>query len=292
MTYSFLTSFFLLLRFDRVTPPPEKNEARSRVLENSTLDFKMEIIPSDSLLFRAAVDALKEFLPEATLQIKPSGVVICGMDRSHIGFVHYSLAAADCKVLKVPVPQTIGMSMINLSRVLSNVGSADSIKLSLNKGRDRLVVNYSNDKIGKKAVYELPMLEINEEAIELPDLTYAAKVSAKTADIVGVIKEVGAFGDNMVLCLDADGFHIHATGDMGSAKQTLENTEDRDMELTEDSVTATFATKYLSGIMKGCAPLASTTTLEFDGAGQPLRASFHYGADSHLLAYQAPKIVE
>lgn len=113
----------------------------------------MEIIPSDSLLFRAAVDALKEFLPEATIQIKTTGIVICGMDRSHIGFVHYSLAKADCKVLKVPVPQIIGMNMLNLSRVLSNVGAADSIKLTLNKARDRLVVNYSNEKIGKKAVY-------------------------------------------------------------------------------------------------------------------------------------------
>ena len=252
----------------------------------------MEIIPSDSLLFRAAVDALKEFLPEATIQIKTNGIVICGMDRSHIGFVHYSLAKADCKVLKVPVPQIIGMNMLNLSRVLSNVGAADSIKLTLNKARDRLVVNYSNEKIGKKAVYELPMLEINEDAVDLPDLTYAAKVSAKTSDIVGVIKEVGAFGDNIVMCLDAEGFHISATGDMGSAKQTLENKEDRDMELTEDSVTATFATKYLSGIIKGCAPLSSTTTLEFDGSGQPLRAAFHFGTDSHLLAYQAPKIVE
>lgn len=252
----------------------------------------MEIVPVDSLLFRSAVDALKEFLPEATLQIKPSGVVICGMDRSHIGFVHYSLAKADCKVLKVISPQTIGIHMLNLSRVLANVGAADSIKLSLNKAQDKLVVNYTNDKIGKKAVYELPMLTIDETPVDLPDLTYSAKVTAKTADIVGVIKEVGAFGDNILLTLDAGGFHISATGDMGSAKQTLENTEDRDMELTEDNVSATFATKYLSGIMKGCAPLASTTTLEFDGAGQPLRASFHYGADSHFLAYQAPKIVE
>lgn len=252
----------------------------------------MEIIPADSLLFRAAVDALKEFLPEATLQINPTGIVICGMDRSHIGFVHYSLAKADCKVLKVPTPQTIGINMIHLSRVLSNVGAADSIALTLNKACDRLVVNYSDSKVGKKAVYELPMLEISEDSVELPDLTYTAKVTAKTTDIVGVTKEVGVFGDNIVLCLDADGFHISASGDMGSAKQTLENTEDRDMELTEDSVTATFATKYLSGIMKGCAQLSSTMTLQFDGTGQPLCASFHYGSDSHFLAYQAPKIVD
>lgn len=250
----------------------------------------MEIVPADSLLFRAAVDALKEFLPEATLQITPTGVVICGMDRSHIGFVYYNLNKADCKVLKVPAPQTIGMNMNNLSRVLSYVGSGDSIKITLNKAGDRLVVQTHNEKIGKKAVYELALMEIREDGVDLPELTYSAKVVAKTSDIVSVIKEVGTFGDSIALTLNGSGFHIAATGDMGSAKQTLENTDDREMELTETRVSATFATKYLSVIMKGGAALSSTITLEFDGAAAPLRASFNYGASSQFIAYQAPKV--
>lgn len=252
----------------------------------------MEIIPNDSLLFRAAIDALKEFLPEGQIHVKPTGLMICGMDRSHVGFVHYTLAKADCKSLKVPVPQTISMNMINLSRVLSYVGAGDTIKLSLNKAGDRLVIHTTNERVGKKATYELTLMEILEDTVELPDLVYAAKVVAKTADIVGVIKEVGAFGDSITMTLNGSGFHLTATGDMGSAKQTLENTEDRDMELTEDSVTATFATKYISGIMKGGAALSATTTLEFDGSAQPLRISFSYGTDSHFMAYQAPKIVD
>ncbi len=252
----------------------------------------MEIIPTDSLLFRAAVDALKEFLPEAQIHVKPAGLMICGMDRSHVGFVHYTLAKTDCKSLKVPAPQTIGMNMINLSRVLAYVGSGDAIKLSLNKAADRLVIHTTNERIGKKATYELALMEITEDTVELPDLTYAAKVVAKTTDIVGVIKEVGAFGDSITMTLNPDGFHLTATGDMGSANQTLENTDDRDMELTEDSVTATFATKYISGIMKGGSALSSVTTLEFDGSAQPLRISFNYGKESHFVAYQAPKIVD
>lgn len=252
----------------------------------------MEIIPNDSVLFRSAVDALKEFLPEAQIQVKPTCVIICGMDRSHVGFVHYQLAKADCKVLKVTGSQTIGMNMNSLSRVLSYVGSGDSIRLTLNKGGDRLVIQTTNEKVGKKAVYELALMEITEDAVELPDLTYAAKVVAKTADIAGVIKEVGTFGDAVNMTLDGAGFTLTAMGDMGSAKQTLENTEDRDMDLSEDSVSATFATKYISGIMKGGAALSGTTTLEFDGSAQPLRATFRYGTDSVFIAYQAPKIVD
>jgi proliferating cell nuclear antigen PCNA len=252
----------------------------------------MEFAPSDSSAFRSAIEALKEFLPEAQLRVTTTGVRINGMDRAHVGFVDYELARGDCKTLKVAVPQTIGLNLVNLAKVLSNVGAGDTLRFSLVQGADRLIVNYSNDKIGKKAVYEIPLMMINEDAVELPELSYGAKVVAKTSDIVGVVKEVGAFGDALVLTLNPDGFHMESTGDMGSAKQTLENTDDRDMELTEDSVSSTFATKYLSGILKGGASLASTMTLEFDSSAQPLRASFNYGTASYFIAYLAPKITE
>jgi proliferating cell nuclear antigen len=252
----------------------------------------MEFAPSDSSAFRSAIEALKDFLPEAQLRVTTTGVVINGMDRSHVGFVDYQLAKADCKVLKVTAPQTIGLNLVNLAKVLSNVGSGDTLRFSLGKGADRIVVNYANEKICKKAIYELPLMEITEDAMELPELSYGAKVVARTSDIVGVVKEVGAFGDSLVLTLNPDGFHMESTGDMGSAKQTLENTDDRDMELTEDSVSASFGTKYLSAILKGGAPLTNTMTIEFDSTAQPLRASFHYGTASHFIAYLAPKITE
>jgi proliferating cell nuclear antigen len=253
----------------------------------------MEFSPSDSSAFRSAIEALKDFLPEAQLRVTSTGVTINGMDRSHVGFVDYKLAKEDCKTLKVTVPQTIGLNLVNLAKVLSNVGSGDTLRFNLAQGADRITVNYANEKIGKKAVYELPLMDITEDAVELPDLSYGAKVAARTSDIVGVVKEVGAFGDSLVLTLNPDGFHMESTGDMGSAKQTLENTDDRDMELAEDdSVTATFGTKYLSAILKGGASLANTMTLEFDTSAQPLRASFHYGTTSHFIAYLAPKVTD
>lgn len=251
----------------------------------------MEIIPSDSGLFRSAVDALKEFLPLAQLHISADGLSICGMDVSHVGFVNYKLAAADCDSLKVPAPLTIGMDMVVLARTLSAIGAGEKVTLTTNKAKDKLVVSYANEKASKRAVYELRMMDIQDDAPEIPDLTYAADIRARTADVASVIKDVSHFGDNIQLCLDEEGFHVSATGDAGHVKHTLENTEDREMALTEDSVTATFGTRYLMQIMKSGAPLSSNVQVEFD-ASQPLRASFRFGQESHFLAYLAPKIVE
>lgn len=251
----------------------------------------MEITPKDSVLFKAAVDALVAFLPQAQLRFSEEGLAINGMDTSHVGFVDYFLSSADCAVWSLPVPLTIGISTPVLARALSAVGSNEKVTLSVNKGKDVLTVSYANEKLGKKAVYSIHTLDIDEQSLDLPEITYAATIVAKTADVVSISKEVAAFADAMTMTLDEDGFHLTAVGDAGKVKQTLVNTDDRTMELTEDTVTATYGTKYLMMILKGGGPMSATTKLEFDPT-QPLRASFAFGTGSRFVAYLAPKIVD
>lgn len=249
----------------------------------------MEIIPNDSVLFKAAVDALVAFLPQAQLRFAEDGLAINGMDSSHVGFVDYFLAAGDCSTWSLPKPLTIGISTSVLARALSAVGANEQVTLSMNAAT--LIVSYANDKLGKKAVYSIHTLDIDEQSMDLPELNYAATVVAKTTDIVSVAKEVAVFADAMTLRLDEDGFHLSAEGDAGTVKQTLVNTDDRTMELTEDTVCATYGTKYLMSILKGGGPLSARTTIEFDPT-QPLRASFPFGSGSRFVAFLAPKIVD
>ena len=249
----------------------------------------MEIVPTDSGLFRSSVEALKEFLPQIQLRIAPDGIRVNGMDVSHVGFIDYFLSKADCDVLKVPSPIVIGLNTTVFAKTLSSVSSGDRITIGMKQ--DKLLVSYKNERMSKKAVYEISTLDISEEALNLPELTYPATVSAKTADVAAMIKEVGHFGDVILFKLDEHGFHVSAEGDGGNVMQTLENTDDRDMELEEDSMEARYGTKYLTAIMKGGSPLSNSIKLEFD-ATKPLRTSFHFGKESRFISYLAPKIMD
>ena len=249
----------------------------------------MELSPADPKLFCSAIDALKEYLPVAQLHVTKDGLRIRGMDVSHVGFIDYFLSKDDCTVLKVPTPCVIGVNSVLLSKTLGSVGAGDRVTLSVKD--DKFVVSYKNEKLGKRASYQISTLDITEDTLNLPELTYNASVQAKTTDILGIVKEIGGFGDALSLRLDEDGFHVSCNGDSGNAQQSLENTEDRDMTLGSDSMQASFGTKYLTTIMKSGAPLSSTTKLEFDET-QPLRASFLFGKDSRFMAYLAPKIMD
>jgi hypothetical protein len=98
------------------------------------------------------------------------------------------------------------------------------------------------------------------------------------------------FGDQVTLCLDEDGFHVRAEGDVGKADLTLEPSDDREMGLEgADSVEVGFGMKYLQQIMKHVGGLTMHTELAFDD-GQPLRVTSRFGKASHFIAYLAPKI--
>jgi proliferating cell nuclear antigen PCNA len=249
----------------------------------------MEIVPANAPLFKCAMEALKEFLPQLQIHISSdNGVSISGMDASHVGFVDYKLAAADCSTLVVKDHAHLGIHSAILTRALS---ACDSVHITTSKNKEKLVLTTVNEKLGKKAVFEMPTLDIDDDTPSLPDITYTATVELKTADLASVIKEVASFGDTVGLTLDDTGLHVASSGDSGSVVQTLENTDGRNMELGADSVTASFGAKHLLQIMKGGGGLAPTVRIEFD-ASQPLRVTFKFGAESHFVAYLAPKIID
>jgi proliferating cell nuclear antigen len=245
----------------------------------------MDIQIADASLFRRSVDAIRDFLPQAQLRVSSEGCRINGMDSSHVGFVDYFLSAEDCKSLRVPCPFVVGISTITLSRVLA--GAADELNISCSDNSSVLKVGFKTD--GRSANFELPTLDIHDESIELPELTYSASVKAKTSDIAGLIKDISMFGDSVTFCLDENGFHVKSVGDLGKGELTLEPTDDREMSLEADSVELSFGMKYVQQIIKSCSCIAPYIELSFDPE-HPLCVKAVFGKKSYFIAHLAPKV--
>ena len=251
----------------------------------------MEFVIKDVMLFRASVEGLKDFLPIASLLVSNEGIRICGLDASHVGLVDYFLAAADCTKANIGMPFKIDVHTKVLSLILAPISTGDSVTLIYKN--DKFVVECFNAKMSKKAVYEVSTLDVDTDRVEIPEVEYSAVVSIKTADLLNVVKEVSQFGDTIKMRLDADGLHMSAFGDYGTVNQTLENTEDRDMDLNNDneSVEVRYSSKYINTMIKAGSPISQYMKMEFDPS-VPLRLSFKFGSASHFITYLAPKTDE
>ena len=250
----------------------------------------MEIIISEATLFKKAIEAIKEFLPMTEMNVSSDGLRINGMDTSHICFIDFFLSAEECDSISCSDPISLGISTGIITKVLSAAATgSDSITLFVSEESDKLGLSVKNDTTGRRAEFQLPLMDLNENSIQLPEMEYAANVKAKTSDIIGLAKDVALFGDAAELKLNADGFHISVKSENGSANVTLDNTDDREMTLEEEEVTVKYSIKYIQNILRGGASLASTADISFED-GKPLRASFRFGKNSHFTAYLAPRI--
>ncbi len=247
----------------------------------------MEIQITDVSLFRRSIEALRDFLPQAQMHISSEGLRIRGMDLNHVGFVDYFLSSEDCKSLRAPRGMVLGISTTIFAKVLATASNAECVTLS--DADDRLRIAFMGE--GRSATFEIPTLDINEDTVELPELSYSAIVQARAADITGLIKDLASFGDSAILTLNENGFHVAAEGDMGRGELTLEPADDREMTVEGDEVKLTFGMKYLQQIVKSCSGLAATMEVAFD-PGHPLRASSRWGNGSYFIAYLAPKVDE
>lgn len=251
----------------------------------------MELVISESTLFKKAMEAIRDFLPTTEMNISADGMRITGMDASHICFIDFLLSAEECDSVTCPDPISLGISTGLITKVLSAAATgADSITLSVTEESDCLGLTVQNAAAARRADFDLPLLDIEEAAVEIPEMTYEANVKAKTADIVAMVRDCALFGEAAKLTLDGDGFHIETAAETGgSARLTLENTDGREMTLEDGTVAVTYSIKYLMNILKGGASLASVVDLGFE-AGKPIRAIFRFGRNSHFTAYLAPKL--
>jgi proliferating cell nuclear antigen len=247
----------------------------------------MNIQLADATLFRKSIDALKDFLPQAQIQMTTEGLSIRGMDSSHVGFVDYFLSSADCASFRVPNNCVVGVSTAILSKVLGTAGSADTLTLSMDAASEKLHIGLTGE--AKTAKFDINTLDIDAESMELPELSYGASIRAKSADFMTAIRDIALFADTIQLSLNDEGFHMRAKGDQGNAELSFEPSDDREMTLEGDSVDVSFGLKYLQTIVKNCGLLSSIMEISFDD-GQPLRVVSKFGKESHFIAYLAPKI--
>lgn len=249
----------------------------------------MEVRIPDVTSFRRAVDALRDFMPQAELRISREGIRINGMDVAHVGFVDFFLSAKDCEAIKVPATNSnIGIAMSILGRVLAMCAPQEPLTLA--ESGDRLKVQFKSE--GRSSQFELPTLHIQEDLVELPDLAYTAVVRVKSAEVSGLIKDLGIFGDDVWLKLDDEGFHLTVKGDSGEGHVALEPTEEREMTLDgDDPVEVEFSMKYMQQIIKHASSMAAYMEISFD-SDKPLQVKTRFGKESHFIAYLAPKISE
>merc|ERR1711897_129464 len=274
-------------------PPTVSRHRKSFCTAAMVLEAQLQ----QAALLKKVVEAMKDLCKDVNFDCSEKGIQVQSMDSSHVALV--SLLLRECAFVdfKCDRPTSLGMNVESLSKVFKICGPSDSLKLKWQNDADIINFQCENNEDDRIADFDLKLMQIESEHMEIPEQQYKVVVKLPSSEFLKVCRDLKEFGETMQIQASKDGIRFSVQGDIGTGNVLLkpresEKPEERVSLTVHESVTATFALRYLVTFAKA-APLSSTVELVL-GPDSPLSVKYELeNADNgYMQFYLAPKIDE
>jgi len=250
-----------------------------------------------AVLLKKVVDAMKDLCKDVNFDCSEKGLQVQSMDSSHVALVSLLLRESAFSDFKCDRATSLGMNVDSLGKIFKMCGPTDSLKLKWQNEADTVNFQCESGEDDRIADFELKLMQIESEHMEIPEQQYKVVAKLPSAEFLKVCRDLKEFGETMQIQASKDGIRFSVQGDVGTGNVVLkpreaEKPEDRVTLTVHESVTATFALRYLVTFAKA-APLCSTVELGL-GPDSPLSVKYELenAENGYMQFYLAPKIDE
>ena len=248
---------------------------------------------SSTTLLKRILDAIKDLVQDVNLLCTDDGIELQAMDAAHVALVNFTILADACTLYSCSQTITIGINVTNLAKIIKCSETTDSVLLKHSPGSDTLGITFESANGSRKAEYEMKLMDIDSEHMEIPDVTYECSVKLPSNEFTRIMRDMATFGDTVTLSVKEGELIITMKGDMGMA--TVSVKEDKtakpstEIECTKKT-TMMFALNYLVAFTK--AQNISEQVQIFLSENVPVYVSYDMGDKGSVGYYLAPKLDE
>jgi len=98
----------------------------------------------EGILLKKLIESIKELVTDINLDITGAGISLQAMDSSHVALVTLSLTAEGFEEYRCDKQMTLGLNIINLSKIMKCAGNDDSIILRTEDEPNALNIQFEN----------------------------------------------------------------------------------------------------------------------------------------------------
>lgn len=270
--------------------------------------------------FAAIFQHIKLFTDHIAISCSETHMNMQCMDNAHVAILEMSLPAAwfDVYHLADDGDIRIGFNATYLHRILSSRDKeqqiqlvyssedADRLLIHLTKPEDVLAVVNESDNASVKTKtkekkpttntfdkhFELPLIDIEEEGMQIPDIEYTAELAMHSAQFADIITQLKMFGDTMEVQCSEERIALASTSqDQGKMFVEIGINDLSEFAIDEGADLAlSFSLTYLKHF---CAysRISELVSIKF-GESYPMRIAYSLGEmdDANLVFHLAPKI--
>ncbi len=172
----------------------------------------MELVLENAVSFKKSVDAISVLIDEAEFDVSENGLQLKATDPSQIAMVDFSLDKSAFKELKVNGETKLGIDLDFFSSVLNRAKATDSLRLSLNEQKSKLLVTFVG---AQKRVFEVPLLDINSSKLPSPRIDFDAEIKLNADVLKDGLKDAALISTHITLGVDEEKFFMKAHSSKG-----------------------------------------------------------------------------
>ncbi len=198
-----------------------------------------------AIAFKSLLEVLKEIINDVNVYFDSSGMKIIAFDVARVTLVYVKLDAENFEEYSCPSNAILGINVSNTFKLLKSISNSDI--LTITNTDENLVITVSNESKKSTSKFNIRLLDLNEDLLEIPEGDDSEKHETviPSIDFQKIVRDMSNIGSELLIRRFGNSVEFACEGDFAEKQTTIEQTD-----TVENEVVGGFSLKYLSMFTK------------------------------------------
>ncbi|MFH1456445.1 MAG: proliferating cell nuclear antigen (pcna) [archaeon] len=246
----------------------------------------MNLTLAEPRLLKESISIISDLVNEVTFKVGKDKIEMLAMDPANVAMVDFVLLSTAFVEYEVDEELTLSVNLEQFKAILRRSKPSDTITLSLDSDKNRLKINLNG---ANKKTFNLSLLNIDDNAHNVPSLTFGATIQANASMLDEAVEDMSVVAESVAFIADVEKFTVRSESNFSDANVVFPKTEEMSIELAEEGeVSSKYSLEYLKKMIKG-SKLTDNVNIYF-GNDYPLKIEFVLMDKMKLGFVLAPRV--
>lgn len=188
-------------------------------------DYALYLQTIQGQTIRTLIEAIEMILPEENIRFTPEGISMLAMDATQILIVNLQLFAHRFEVYHCARPITVGVSIINLLKIMKTVGNIHTLTMYMNHDDDHLYIRIDNPDKKIRDLFRVNLLDLDRHNLDIPDETFPSIIMMPSVDFQKFVRDMSHIGDYVTITSVGDMLSMKVEGDFAQQEKIFGGNE-------------------------------------------------------------------
>ena len=215
-------------------------------------DYLLQISTLQSTAIKILVEALKDILTDTNFIFNDTGIKLMTTDPTKTVLIHMKLGSDKFEKYYCPNQLVCGINILNLHKLIKTITTSDTLTLFIKKNnQNKLGIQINNNDKKTQTTYELNLLDIESEEMNIPPVSFDSELSFPSSDFQKIIRDMVNIGEIIDITSYSKTLKLSCKGDFASQETIMHETSEPNTisfnnENTNDNIVqGSFSLTYL-----------------------------------------------